>query len=1089
MEKVPRDLSIYAQYVLSVIETVLRSQDISMVEDSIATFETFCTHQDMASLASDQELWTRYQGVVRTYASFADTKSSQAKAASSSPVSIRWRNAGLRAMKGVVGPDATLAADGGDSLKFVLPVILENLYTGEEDLLVLLQLNAQKTEGDIENEMGSGRRDSVVSAQNADAAEIDPTLAPQTTADADRKAEMDVRLLALRCLEQIVVSESTRGQIRIMAMTILRFILGKAPISGSSEEKEAGGTWATSLMELMTKWCPVQVRFIILNSAMEVLLEIKPTEENLVKSSTMAYVIDWLLKSSVNMIGLSVIDVLLGLLQYICSVLSPGTEKARNGASAEKDGPHSNEASLSDQRRELLNLLEQAVGNLGTHIYYGEQITDMIQTILSHVKTSGPDTPATTATTDQPNGKPATPPGEAHVVAFSSSTAKLIALKAVKNILTVAGGKQRTVSAGVESRNQVGIHVWEDTQWLLCDQRDVYYAYCDALLSWLRLETDEEDLKFKEPPKKTTSAPKRELPDIAEKPVQRAASTSVNHRARAVHVAQSNFLRLLHLAVYEHALEQSSDESEMLLLHLLLTNMVERLGVNAVRFGLPMILKLQSDITASDNSHSATAKVNLGSLVFGYFWELTKKFDLDVYRIGGTINSEIDKRKNFGVWLDNVRVPPVDLEGIVPTNNKDVNNHSGLQNPELLRPLCDEVYELVDRIEETYNASTVSPPQSPPSSPERGSGNKRAAIAPQKDRLPPGVKDDMLLQWSKDTCLAAAEKDKAKTLSLSGSKVGTFAMRNHANANGVSHNDSAASTTSPASAQQAGSGSFGAGTAAAGHLDPRRLNVPALAGTSMDSSSRGPAVRMDELRRVLSNNQDTNNRRLGPLRGRLDDTDGAESSSSESMVSGFSASEIDADGVSSRPQSVVETPEDGTETPRASTYVLAGIDGHASPNGVPPVPPIPPTISVPSIPGGFPSDSRTPTPMSERPVTSPAPRKQGPVNVNGNGTAGPHHASRSSTHTLNKRKSRSNTMLVAVTDEDELAEQEHGPSTTTNGGGGHYRHDTHGTLSQFLSSHDHNSEGLNGKVNVSRRTNNGISARKSIHGGIGRPPY
>ena len=110
-----------------------------MVEDSIATFETFCQHQDMASLAAEQELSTQYQGVVRTYASYADTKSSSQKTTSNSPMTIRWRNAGLRAIRGVVGSDETLAADGGDSLKLILPVILENLYTGEEDVLVLLE--------------------------------------------------------------------------------------------------------------------------------------------------------------------------------------------------------------------------------------------------------------------------------------------------------------------------------------------------------------------------------------------------------------------------------------------------------------------------------------------------------------------------------------------------------------------------------------------------------------------------------------------------------------------------------------------------------------------------------------------------------------------------------------------------------------------------------------------------------------------------------------------------------------------------------------------------------------------------------------
>lgn len=1039
-----------------------------MVEDSIPTFETFCQHQDMASLAAEQELSTLYQGVVRTYAGFADTKaSSQSKAASSSPMPIRWRNAGLRAIRGVVGSDETLAADGGDSLKLILPVILENLYTGEEDVLVLLQLKSQETEN-TQAELAPRRRVSVATVQNVDAAEGDPAMASQSTADADRKAEMDVRLLALRCLEQVIVSGSTRGQIRVTTLTILRFILSKAPISGSSQEKDVGGTWATSLMELVAKWCPVQVRFIIVNAAMEVLLEIKPTETNLVQPSTMVYMINWLLKSSVSMIGLSIMDVLLGLMRYISSVLFPGADN-KSGES-EKQGSYVDETCLSDQRKELLDLLVESLASLATHIYYGDQITDMVRAILSRLKPGAArENSTTTMGTDQSDAKPVTP-GEANGAASSSPTAKVAALKAVKDILVVASGKKPAASAGVESRNQVGIHVWEDTQWLLRDQRDVYCAYSDALLSWLRLETNEDDLKVRETTgKPTITLPKRELPHIAEKSGKRTWSASVSHRTKAMQVAQSNFLRLLHLTIYEHALERSAEESEILLLHLLLTNLVERLGVNAIRFGLPMILKLQADTIASGSPYSATAKVNIGSLVFGYLWGLTENFNLDVYRVGSAIHSEIDKRKNFGVWLDNVRLPPIELDGIVPTNPNAV-NHNGLENPELLRPFVDEIYELIDRIGEAYNASATSPAQSPPSSPERGSGNGTATI-PLQERLPPSVKDEMSSEWSKETCLAAVQKDKARTSSINGSKAGTLAMRNQIYLNGGG--ESSTSTASPASIQR-GSGSFGPGTTA-GLPDRRRMSVPEIANTSVNSSSRGSAVRVNELRRVLSTNNEANSRHLSPLRGRLDaSNDSIVSSSSESMISGYSMSELDGDG-SSRPQSVVEgqsTPDgDGMETPRASTFVLSG-DGQPPAESIPPVPPIPPSLSVP---GGFPpsDSSQCSTPNAERPFTAPVPRKQQQQpHVNGN--SGKHHASRPSGNSLSRRKSRSNTGLATVANAADLDDDR----------GEGQKQDAQHMLNNFLSSHD--AERANGG---SRRTQDGLSGRRFSHGGIGRPPY
>ena len=42
-----------------------------MVEASVPTFETFCAHQDPATLAADQEYIQRYEEVLKLYAAFA----------------------------------------------------------------------------------------------------------------------------------------------------------------------------------------------------------------------------------------------------------------------------------------------------------------------------------------------------------------------------------------------------------------------------------------------------------------------------------------------------------------------------------------------------------------------------------------------------------------------------------------------------------------------------------------------------------------------------------------------------------------------------------------------------------------------------------------------------------------------------------------------------------------------------------------------------------------------------------------------------------------------------------------------------------
>ncbi|MDI1492081.1 MAG: plasma membrane localization protein [Ramalina farinacea] len=74
IEKLPRDLPLYAIYLLRIIGSVLRSKDLPIVEESIPLFETFCQHYDVATLAADQELIGQYEDIVRTYASYTALK-------------------------------------------------------------------------------------------------------------------------------------------------------------------------------------------------------------------------------------------------------------------------------------------------------------------------------------------------------------------------------------------------------------------------------------------------------------------------------------------------------------------------------------------------------------------------------------------------------------------------------------------------------------------------------------------------------------------------------------------------------------------------------------------------------------------------------------------------------------------------------------------------------------------------------------------------------------------------------------------------------------------------------------------------------
>lgn len=1067
-----------------------------MVEESIATFETFCLHQDMAALAAEQGIANQYREVVRTYVGFADFTPSSSKFSQSPPIAFRWRHAGLRAIKAVVSTDG-LAADGGESLRITLPMILRNLYTGENDVLGPLQARLQGPESKEVDP--PRRRASVATVPTVDAADGDAAVASQSAADVDRKSEMDARLLALRCLERIVVSGSNRGQIRIATTVVLRFILNKDPIRPKGDVQSAGRetseNWATSLMELVARWCPVQVRFVILVTAMELLLEIHPTEEVLEKPFTIVYLIDWLLKSQVNMIGLSVMDVLLGLLHYISLSLAPpeakGTEE-NDAAEPKQEHARTVESSMSPQRRELLSLLQTCIGNLATHIYYGDQVADLVRATLSRFKS-----PAAleNLTAQPPRGQPdspTAPSSDANSNGFSQASAKTAGLKAIKNILTVTNFRRPMTAPSIDSRDHIGIHVWDGTQWLLrAPERDVRHAYADALLSYLKLETSKKDLRRKDERERRPTISKQDSLENAENVGKRTVSPVVSQGEKATLASQSNFLRLLHLTIYDIALECATEESEVLLLHLLLANLVQSLGVTAVRFGLPMILKLQDDMNTVGGHHQLVAKVNIGSLSYGYFWALSEKFGLEASKVGSEIRREIERRKKHRVWLQKVCVPPLPLDNIV-SGNEACTNGDSTGDPSQLRPFQSSVVDLVDRIEEAYNLSTKSPAQSPPSSPTRSLSipvfsRQITAVNLQKS-LPADVKEQMLSPWSRESCLAAVEQENARAMSLSGSRVGAMPIHSQTQVNGDKSSSIAYSRTSAHQGDAAGMGT--------GATEPTwfwRGSVPDLSLTQAGSSSRGSPVRVKELRRALSVNNGSQARRLSPLRGRLDASSSSIISWSGESVATVSDAGEDVTSVrrlSSRGGQVSPN-DDGMGTPRALSAGLAENGSqpeqtHPARKGdVDEIPPVPPIPSALSIPGCFPNDSQRSLPPGDRPSTAPDGTRKGLSNEK----IGIMAPTRDKNTLSRRRKSRSATGLAI---EAGIID----PSVIT-GSSGSYG-DGHTSMAAEKDSDRRDIQRFVNKIvspddggrNNGEATPASRAGRRSVRGGgIGRPPY
>ncbi|KAK8246382.1 hypothetical protein HDK90DRAFT_9241 [Phyllosticta capitalensis] len=1009
IEKCPRDIPLYALSLFSILRTVLNSNDITLVEASVPTFETLCAHLDAAALAADNELASLYEEIVQLYAFFAN-KEKEKEAGQLWTMEIRFRKAGLSAIKAAAGSEC-LSADAGKQLGVIVPVILVNLYSTEGIALTQLELREKERE-DMDKEAAFNRRKSTSTMRTVE--EGDPGAVARTTEDSDKLAEEEAGILALQALRNIFEAVS-RDQLRQATAAVLKFISTRVKWNEHFPNGDADGSWATTLFAMMSGWAPVQDRFVILVTASHTLVHTKILEENLDQEYVLATIITWLLGDArINFIGLSVMDVLIGLVNHILKLLHVKSPSLMNGDAGAKASKETLEASSnsatqtpsasaadvvdrtaapSEARVRLLKQLKNCIANLAKHIYYNDQIPDMLQAILIRLKPStGPSQSiaATTAAAIEEStavvdlaattGSLERAPAGSF---FSFETARVVALEAIKDILHVANSPGTDADGNKSSigRSRVSVDVWEGTQWLLRDPiAKVRRCYVDALLTWLELEVRKSDLRVVDPKTERKDTGKREGDNLARRAVSNASQT--RGRDKSPRRLRTSFMPLLHLAVYDNALQfapslDNGADAEFLLLHLLLSRLVLKLGVNALLTGLPMMMRLQEDIS---NSEESLAKIRLGSLVHGYLWSLAHAFDFETSATGLQITAEINRRKERGLWLEGIAIPPVELQDI---DNKATTAPGSDSQEAIELTVFENRQELIDRISDGYSDAMYSPPGSPPASPGRSSipnlnvnvpsftglgidsnlqsspprAEVKEALTPAKSNmLPVKIRDQMLESWNKEAVLAimAAHYDAS---SASGSL-------SHRTKRAHSAVGAAAGGASTPNGFLGVGGGYGSPTGLP-HLSPspsiagnHRAALGALndyqqrnASGSPTTSSARSAVRLDDLKKVLTNQGD------GPLpltrhgrdSGTAEAGEEAVDDDDESFVSAdFSASEYSyaAPGSSYSHANA----DDPNARPPLSTVPSSTLDANTptedpSTNGhtdhVPPVPPLP----------------------------------------------------------------------------------------------------------------------------------------------------
>lgn len=361
---------------------------------------------------------------------------------------------------------------------------------------------------------------------------------------------------------------------------------------------------------MITRWTHVQHRYIILIITVEILESLPdkdiPSKEYFLLTS----LIHALLSSNVNLIGLSVMDIIHALTGKIIGQIkeldSPNTARLSKVILSKRsyllEGNTIGHIFNSEQREFFISELIHCLGALATHIYYRDQITDMTASFLNCLR---PFSNASSASVNEVR------------------IGKLLALAAVREIFVIVNLKCN--QSGV-SRSRVSLDIWNYTAVVLKDSDPILrLEYISVLTTFLNIEfnsPDEESL----------------------------------YNFDTSKTSFSNYLQSLRSYIYIYFLLSNNTETDYQAIQYLLFTLTEKFGPKETIRLIPVILRLQQSIDEENINLSLQQKSTILSIIIWYLIIVSKK--INNQKLFEKANEEMNKRKLDKSWPDFITLHP-----------------------------------------------------------------------------------------------------------------------------------------------------------------------------------------------------------------------------------------------------------------------------------------------------------------------------------------------------------------------------------------------------------------------------------------------
>ncbi|OCF37807.1 protein EFR3 [Kwoniella heveanensis BCC8398] len=368
-----RDIPLFGRSALKIISTCLDvkvyqrgGMDLEVIGRAAAAFIAFTTYTDGASIGVDEGMTRAYLEILRKFgnmAIFKETTQAQAPGGALSEkgneaqedveYQNRTRLIALAAINGASTSDAVFASttEFPKQVTFILPPLLHNMF----DNTTPSSMSDMKFEtAKIDMDASPSPFFSEFSARRP----INDRRAPSLHAHIPGEkgpTTKDVLSASLRSFHALI------GQCKVAQATIIIDQIGSF--------LDRYGYWADVerccwLAERLTAWITLQYRFVVPTRLVEVLVDDhqdKIAGHPTTKHTSALAMITTILNSTTSLIGLGISDLLGNLVSLII-------RRIRH-----------------DERDPLLPPLVQCVSSLGTHIYYADQINDIIEELSTRI--------------------------------------------------------------------------------------------------------------------------------------------------------------------------------------------------------------------------------------------------------------------------------------------------------------------------------------------------------------------------------------------------------------------------------------------------------------------------------------------------------------------------------------------------------------------------------------------------------------------------------------------------------------------------------------------------------------------------------